>query len=358
MSINIDYSQDGNSLFENVYITGILDYDFSGDNLEVNKIKINEEFIVGKELTVGTSASVTNDFYAGGIGTFGGDVDILGDLNVVGRLDLNYLTVKKEFEVGIGGTILTAKDTNDRVGIGNSVPLQKLQINSSGRSVVVSAGGTVGIATTNPYGWVDSIVGGGQSTYGAPSGKFDGSSEQVAVYDWTCPEGVTQISVLCIGGGGGGAGSGGIYGGGGAGLGYTTLTVVPGQIYEVGVGAGGEHGDGDNGSASGSYNGHEGGDSWFKNGNGADSVIVAFAEGGGAGALSESVSAGGTYLGLGGGNGGDGGRGDGQSGSGGGGCGGYNGDGGRGGDEEESGSAAAVGSGGGGGGGSCSTSND
>ena len=31
MSINIDYSQDGNSLFENVYITGILDYDFSGD---------------------------------------------------------------------------------------------------------------------------------------------------------------------------------------------------------------------------------------------------------------------------------------------------------------------------------------
>ena len=40
MSINIDYSQDGNSLFENVYITGILDYDFSGDNLEVNKIKI------------------------------------------------------------------------------------------------------------------------------------------------------------------------------------------------------------------------------------------------------------------------------------------------------------------------------
>ena len=46
MSINIDYSQDGNSLFENVYITGLLDYDFSSDNLKVNSLEINNNVTV------------------------------------------------------------------------------------------------------------------------------------------------------------------------------------------------------------------------------------------------------------------------------------------------------------------------
>jgi hypothetical protein len=63
-------------------------------------------------------------------------------------------------------------------------------------------------------------------------------------YTWVCPEGVTAVSVLCIGGGGGGdAGSdligvGG--GGGGGGLAYrNNISVIPGQSYTIVVGAGG-----------------------------------------------------------------------------------------------------------------------
>jgi hypothetical protein len=62
---------------------------------------------------------------------------------------------------------------------------------------------------------------------------------------WTCPLGVTSVQVECWGaGGGGGAATGltGRAGGGGGGGSYvknTTLTVVPGTIYTVTIGAGG-----------------------------------------------------------------------------------------------------------------------
>lgn len=63
-------------------------------------------------------------------------------------------------------------------------------------------------------------------------------------YTWVCPQDVTAVSVLCIGGGGGGdagsdlVGVGG--GGGGGGLAYrNNITVIPGQSYTIVVGAGG-----------------------------------------------------------------------------------------------------------------------
>lgn len=63
-------------------------------------------------------------------------------------------------------------------------------------------------------------------------------------YTWVCPQGVTAVSVVCIGGGGGGdagsdlVGVGG--GGGGGGLAFrNNITVIPGQSYTVVVGAGG-----------------------------------------------------------------------------------------------------------------------
>ena len=66
---------------------------------------------------------------------------------------------------------------------------------------------------------------------------------------WTCPAGVTSVQVEAWGGGGGGAGAGGsgnLYtGGGGAGGNYarnTSVTVVPGTVYTVAVGAGGAAG--------------------------------------------------------------------------------------------------------------------
>jgi hypothetical protein len=55
---------------------------------------------------------------------------------------------------------------------------------------------------------------------------------------WTVPNGVTSICVLAIGAGGGGSAYGG--GGGGGGLAYmNNLTVIPGTVYNLQVGAGG-----------------------------------------------------------------------------------------------------------------------
>jgi hypothetical protein len=59
---------------------------------------------------------------------------------------------------------------------------------------------------------------------------------------WTVPQGVTSVSVVCVGGGGGAAGTGSNYGGGGGGgggLAYGTFLTVPGQNYSVVVGQGG-----------------------------------------------------------------------------------------------------------------------
>ena len=58
MTIHIDHSQDGNSLFENVYITGLLDYDFSGDDLEVNKLKIKDSITAESDVTISNNLIV------------------------------------------------------------------------------------------------------------------------------------------------------------------------------------------------------------------------------------------------------------------------------------------------------------
>jgi hypothetical protein len=60
-------------------------------------------------------------------------------------------------------------------------------------------------------------------------------------YTWTCPPGVSSISVVCVGGGGSGYGPWtGTYGGSGGGLGYkNNYPVTPGSTYTVRVGYGG-----------------------------------------------------------------------------------------------------------------------
>ena len=60
-------------------------------------------------------------------------------------------------------------------------------------------------------------------------------------YTWTCPPGVSSISVVCVGGGSAGYGPWtGTYGGSGGGLGYkNNYPVSPGSTYTVRVGAGG-----------------------------------------------------------------------------------------------------------------------
>ena len=194
-----------------------------------------------------------------------------------------------------------------------------------------------------------------------PSTPYNGSNSQYDTYSWTVDDGITELSVVCIGGGGGGGSKHGEWGGGGAGLGHITMEVTPGDEIQYQVGAGGEGGiwyplpgypaDKD---------GQDGGDTWLKNGNG-DKVVIG---GGGEGVGNETSSGsdgegeGGTYSGDSGGVGGQGGNtynyfGE-FFGGGGGGAGGYSGNGGKGGNggyNSGDGEDGEAGSGGGGGGG-------
>jgi hypothetical protein len=101
-------------------------------------------------------------------------------------------------------------------------------------------------------------------------------------FTWTCPPGVTSITVECWGAGGGGGGAAATAtnnhtrGGGGAGGGYvkrTSYSVTPGNIYILRVGAGGSAGANTGG------NGGEGEASWFE----TSSTIVAVGGNGGIG---------------------------------------------------------------------------
>ena len=73
-NVNADFNQSGNSVFENVYITGLLDYDFRGDDLTINTLTVlsksvfNDLDIGNLNVTIGSSFS--------GISTFNGDIDI------------------------------------------------------------------------------------------------------------------------------------------------------------------------------------------------------------------------------------------------------------------------------------------
>jgi hypothetical protein len=122
-------------------------------------------------------------------------------------------------------------------------------------------------------------------------------------YSWTCPSGVTSVSVVCIGGGGGGNGGGngvgGAGGGGGGGLGYkNNIPVTPGQSYTVVVGGGGA-GDYWSGPPYSTDPADSGGDSYF-----IDATTVKGGGGGGGNGNSGAAGgSGGTYVGDGGGNG-------------------------------------------------------
>ena len=161
---------------------------------------------------------------------------------------------------------------------------------------------------------------------------------------WTCPVGITTISVVCIGGGGGG-GSAGVQdadGGGGGGLAYkNNISVTPGVQYLVSVGDGGTQGSGGGAGSNGTA-------SQFQIGGGQPNVT---ALGGGAGSGSGgSGGAGGGWQNADGGGSGGGGGGFNPAQGGGGGAGGYSGNGGQGAGSYPGGSGTA-GSGGGGGGG-------
>lgn len=221
----------------------------------------------------------------------------------------------------------------------------------------VSTSGSI-VATSSAVTISDTSTSSGQQEYTTPG-----------TYSWVCPQGVTSVSVVAVGGGGdslsaGSAGNPGwSAGGGGGGLGWkNNIAVTPGQSYTVVVGASGFF---QSTVISYGYT-PKGGDSYFIStsivagfGGGRDVPFQYYGSSVGSNDFyspitgSTSVAVGGTYVGDGGGNGGDGGTwtaGGGFSDSlvGGGGAGGYTGAGGTGGSYPNGGQ---NGSGGGAGGG-------
>ena len=111
-------------------------------------------------------------------------------------------------------------------------------------------------------------------------------------YDWTCPEKVTSVCVVCVGGGGGGTGSNknknlpaGTGGGGGALNWVNNVAVTPGKTYTVTVGTGGDGGKNAGlGEPGKGRNGYPGEDSSIAFGSAdGNPVVFCLAKGGGGG---------------------------------------------------------------------------
>ena len=150
------HANDDAKFFSDVYIYGNLYYDLDGQ----------DNFVVDS-LTVKSGADI-NNLYLTGVTTFlstnvFGDSIFSADVTFQQPVYMDYLTVYRRFDVGIGNSsILTAivdddyNDANDyynaRVGIGISEPLETLHVDGT---VLVSAGSSVGIGSTRPEQTLD-----------------------------------------------------------------------------------------------------------------------------------------------------------------------------------------------------------
>ena len=145
---NITFTRSGDSVFENVTIWG--------------KTCLNEIDITGEAL-----------FYE--------NATFKKDVTIEGNLDVDFLTAKISFDVGVGGTVFTADTRTDRVGIFTATPVQSFQFNSEEENTVVITGlGTVGIGTINPgFG----ITGLNDSTQGKLSLDLETLSIRRNIYD-------------------------------------------------------------------------------------------------------------------------------------------------------------------------------
>jgi len=128
MSLPFDQqrTQSGNSIFENVYIYGKLEYDFTKDVLDLDSI------------------NVTGNSVFTGLTTFIGDIDINSSLTV------DILSARQKLEVGIGGSLFTVLE-NGNTGIGKTDPEYKLDIDGSVNVVEnIIVNQNIGIGSTSP----------------------------------------------------------------------------------------------------------------------------------------------------------------------------------------------------------------
>ena len=145
---NITFTRSGDSVLENVTIWG--------------KTCLNGIDITGEAL-----------FYE--------NVTFKKDVSIEGNLDIDILTARISFDVGVGGTVFTADTRTDRVGIFTATPVHKFQFNSEQDNTVVITGlGTVGIGTTNPGVGVTAL---NDSTQGKLSLDLETLSVRRNIYD-------------------------------------------------------------------------------------------------------------------------------------------------------------------------------
>ena len=176
-------------------------------NVTGQEAYFNENVTFFKDVNIGGSLDV------GGKSSFGDDALFKKDVTIEGKLELDFLTVRTRFEVGVGGTglnidvrtrnigIFTSSSSEgtrfsfgnderglnvdtrtERVGIFTATPVQKFQFNSGiSSSVVITGLGTVGIGTINPGIGITQL---NDSTQGTLKLDLDGSvSIRRNIYD-------------------------------------------------------------------------------------------------------------------------------------------------------------------------------
>ena len=145
--------------------------------------------------------------------------------------------------------------TNLATGAGNTIYLTTTAVNGYNT-------GSLSASTTYSFAIFSYITINGTSYWCATSrtaskatASYTGTIlTKTATENWTVPTGWRTIQVFGVGGGGGGGGNAQLSRGGGGG-GYTktsgNLSVTPGQVYKVTIGAGGSAGNGGNGGGGG-----------------------------------------------------------------------------------------------------------
>ena len=102
---NQSYFNEDTKFFKDVYVYGTLYYDFQEKTKEI-----------------------FGDIEVNGTATFNGPSIFNNDVLIPGILTVGILTVTQRLDVGIGGTTLRAVNNTGNVGIGSTIPQQKLDI--------------------------------------------------------------------------------------------------------------------------------------------------------------------------------------------------------------------------------------
>ena len=125
-----------------VYIYGTLYADIYGSDI------IFDDGVEFVDVRIKNDLIVDNNLFVGGASTF------------IGPVDMEYLTVHQQFNVGAIGTVFVAISSTSleegliggRVGIGTTQPVNDFQIGANDTSFNVTDLGSVGIGTTQPVG--------------------------------------------------------------------------------------------------------------------------------------------------------------------------------------------------------------